>query len=58
MTLVYCMGAKLAGAKSPWPLNFIQWRQVFASPQCGIWFMLPFWCRKFWGGCWIPRKLV
>jgi len=35
MTLVYCMGAKLAGAKSPWPLNLVLWLPIFVGTQFG-----------------------
>jgi len=35
MTLAYCMGAKLPGARSPWPLNFVLWLPIFVGPQFG-----------------------
>ena len=35
MTRVYCMGAKLPDARSPWALNFVLWLLLFVGPQFG-----------------------
>ena len=43
-------GEQILGATSPWLPNFEWRRQIFLSPQYGIFFMSPFRRLELWGG--------
>lgn len=41
-------GAQVAGASSPWQINFMRWCLIFVSPLYGVCFMSLFWRVHFW----------
>jgi len=45
------MGAQILGVRSLWGLNFVRWPLIFLGPYYGMFFVSPFWCLEFWGGC-------
>lgn len=59
-TMLCVSGAQILGARSPWRLHFVRWRQIFLGPQYeyGTCFMSPFWCLELWGGGFVFRKFV
>lgn len=40
-------GAQIAGASSPWRLNYAPWRLIFVASRCVTRFMPPFWRHEF-----------
>jgi hypothetical protein len=42
-------GVRIPVARSPWQLNFVQWRPTSLGPQCGTCVMLPIGNLKFGG---------
>jgi hypothetical protein len=36
-------GAQTSGTRSPWRLDFVQWRLIFVGFRYGTWFMSSFW---------------
>lgn len=53
---VYISGAQIPGATSSGLLNFVRWRIILLSPQCGANCMSHFWRMEFWTGPQIFEK--
>jgi hypothetical protein len=51
-------GEEIPGTRSPWQLNFVQWRLIFVGPRYETFFMSPSWRLEFWDGSSIFGKFV
>jgi hypothetical protein len=56
--VIYGSGVEIPSAKTPGPLNFLVWGQIFVGPQYGTCFISHFWGLKilswfqdFWKSC-------
>jgi hypothetical protein len=49
VVLIYSRGAQILAARSPWWLNFVQWRLICVGPTNGTCGMSPVWRLEFWG---------